>query len=127
MARIVGMRGVTAVYVSTCKLLYDVLATNGCGEVKGGVVLVVEYHDIKGKGRIWDEFARQMKIGFGLSCRQMLTVTSYARCASLKIEGSRKRGGFVEKRRGRELVSTPFIELPFVEGGKGVRRTGRTR
>ena len=56
------MRGVTAVCVSICndKLLYDVLATNGCDEVKGGVV-DEDRVDIKGKERIRGEFAKQIK------------------------------------------------------------------
>lgn len=46
---------VTAMYVSTCsdELLYDVLTTKRCGEVKGRMTLVVKDRiHIEGKGRI---------------------------------------------------------------------------
>lgn len=55
---------VTAVYVSTCsdELLYNILATKGRCKVKSRVALVVEdCVDIEGKGRIWGEFAKQIK------------------------------------------------------------------
>ena len=56
------MREVTVVCISICndKLLHDVLATNGCDKVKGRVVNE-DHIDIKGKGRIWGEFVKQIK------------------------------------------------------------------
>lgn len=57
---------ITAMYVGTCsdELLYDVLATKGCGKMKGGVTLVVEDHiHIRRKRGIRRQFAKQNKHG----------------------------------------------------------------
>lgn len=74
LVRVVGVDGgthegsfsgkVTAMYVSTYhdELVYDVLATKGCGKVKGRVALVVEdgVH-VEWKGRIRCEFTEEIK------------------------------------------------------------------
>lgn len=55
---------VTAVYVSTCsdELLYYVLATKGCGEMKGRVSLVIEDSiHVERKGSVWGKFAKEME------------------------------------------------------------------